>query len=60
MMEANMKKSDENLRRAQEDMEHRKRLLILGKIRVDPEPPGKSPLKQKDQEKSAGHGRQSS
>lgn len=55
-----MKKSDENLRRAQEDMEHRKRLLLLGKIRVDPEPPGKSPLKQKDQEKSAGRGKEAS
>jgi len=54
-----MKKNDENLRRAQEDMEHRKRLLLLGKIRVDPEPPGKSPLKQKDQEKNIGRSSQS-
>ena len=55
-----MKKSDDNLRRAQEDMEHRKRLLLLGKIRVDPEPPGKSPLKQKDQERGAGHSKEAS
>jgi len=54
-----MKKSDENLRRAQEDMERRKQLLAFGKIRVDPEPATKSPIKQKDQEKPAGHGRQS-
>ena len=50
-----MKKIDENLRRAQEDMERRKRLLAFGKIRVDPEPATKSPIKQKDQEKPGGH-----
>ena len=55
-----MKKIDENLRRAQEDMERRKRLLAFGKIRVDPEPATKSPIKQKDQEKNDGHGQQSS
>jgi len=55
-----MKKSDETLRQAQEDMEQRKRLLIFGKIRVDPEPPAKSPIKQKDQEKSLRHSKEPS
>ena len=55
-----MKKSDENLRQAQEDMERRKRLLVFGKIRVDPEPTAKSPIKQKDQEKDAGRGKAAS
>ena len=55
-----MKKSDENLRQAQEDMEHRKRLLVFGKIRVDPEPAAKSPIKQKDQEKGVGHSEKAS
>ena len=55
-----MKKSDETLRQAQVDMEQRKRLLVLGKIRVDPEPATKSPIKQKDQEKNAAHSKQSS
>jgi len=50
-----LKKSDENLRQAQEDVERRKRLLVFGKIRVDPEPATKSPIKQKDQEKPGGH-----
>lgn len=53
-----MKKSDENLRQAQEDMQHRKRLLAFGKIRVDPEPPAKSTIKQKDQEKEIGPSKQ--
>ncbi len=48
-----MKKSDDSLRQAQEDVERRKRLLVFGKIRVDPEPTTKSPLKQKDEEKKA-------
>ena len=55
-----MKKSDETLRQAQDDMQRRKRLLVFGKIRVDPEPTGKSPIKQKDQEKNAGHGKEAS
>lgn len=55
-----MKKSDENLRQAQEDMERRKRLLVFGKIRVDPEPAVKSTIKQKDQEKSADHSKEAS
>jgi hypothetical protein len=55
-----MKKSDETLRQAQVDMEQRKRLLVLGKIRVDPEPPAKSTIKQKDQEKNAAQSKQSS
>jgi len=55
-----MKKSDENLRQAQEDMERRKRLLAIGKIRVDPEPAAKSPIKQKDQEKPGGHSKEAS
>ena len=55
-----MKKSDENLRQAQEDMERRKRLLLLGKIRVDSEPSTKSPIKQKDHEKGVGHGKEAS
>jgi len=54
-----MKKSDENLRRAQEDMERRKRLLAFGKIRIDPEPATKSSIKQKDQEKNVSHSKQS-
>ncbi len=55
-----MKKSDENLRQAQEDMERRKGLLVFGKIRVDPEPTAKSPIKQKDQEKPGGHSKEAS
>jgi len=55
-----MKKSYENLRQAQEDMERRKRLLVFGKIRVDPEPASKSPIKQKDQEKPSGHSKEGS
>ncbi len=55
-----MKKSDDNLRQAQEDMERRKRLLVFGKIRVDPEPAAKSPIQQKDQEKGAGHSKEPS
>jgi len=55
-----MKKSDDNLRQAQEDVERRKRLLAFGKIRVDPEPATKSPIKQKDQEKAGGHGKEAS
>jgi len=58
--EADMKKSDESLRQAQEDMERRKRLLAFGKIRVDPEPTAKSPIKQKDQERGAGHSKEAS
>jgi hypothetical protein len=50
-----LKKSDDSLRQAQEDMERRKRLLVFGKIRIDPEPTAKSPIKQKDQEKPGGH-----
>ncbi len=50
-----MKKSDDSLRQAQEDVERRKRLVVFGKIRVDPEPTTKSPLKQKDEEKKGGH-----
>lgn len=53
-----MKKTDETLRQAQIDMEQRKRLLVLGKIRVDPEPATKSPIKQKDQEKESGPSKQ--
>ncbi len=55
-----MKKSDENLRQAQEDMERRKRLLVFGKIRVDPEPAAKPSIKQKDQEKGVDHSKQPS
>ena len=55
-----MKKSDETLRQAQDNMQRRKRLLVFGKIRVDPEPTGKSAIKQKDQEKNAGHGKEAS
>lgn len=55
-----MKKSEENLRQAQEDMERRKRLLVFGKIRVDPEPADKSQIKQKDQEKPGGHRKEAS
>jgi len=55
-----MKKSDENLRQAQEDMERRKRLLVFGKIRVDPEPAAKSPIKQKDQEKAGSQSKEAS
>ena len=55
-----MKKSDESLRQAQEDMERRKRVLVFGKIRVDPEPTVKSPIKQKDQEKGVDHSKQPS
>ena len=55
-----MKKTDETLRQAQIDMEQRKRLLVLGKIRVDPEPAVKSTIKQKDQEKSADHSKEAS
>ena len=49
-----MKKIDENLRQAQDDMQRRKRLLAFGQIRIDPEPTSKSPIKQKDQEKESG------
>lgn len=55
-----MKKSDDSLRQAQEDMERRKWLLVFGKIRVDPEPAAKSPIKQKDQEKPGGHSKEAS
>jgi len=41
-------------------MEQRKRLLVLGKIRVDAEPATKSPIKQKDQEKNVGHSKEAS
>lgn len=44
-----MKKSGEDLRQAQEDMERRKRLLEFGKIHLDPKPVH-PPIKQKDQE----------
>lgn len=48
-----MKKSDEDLKQAQDDMERRKRLLTFGRIRVDPEPRVQPPGKQKDQEKGS-------
>jgi hypothetical protein len=41
-------------------MERRKRLLVLGKIRIDPEPTTKSPIKQKDQERATGHNKEAS
>jgi len=55
-----LKKIDDSLRQAQENVERRKRLLVFGKIRVDPEPAAKSLIKQKDQEKPSGHSKEAS